>query len=130
MNIEDLVKLKNEIQSIYEKEKHGMAEEKKDILKELNKVDELIQIYQVKDKEYIIMKLERLYMKIVCNLNDDEFNKLSQEERYKIFSKYFPKDWVLKYSLDKKESLLLESICNNEIIPTSFGVQKIISKGE
>lgn len=125
MNIEELKKLKEELNNIYEDEKNNglnttnkkiCENELRDIEKEQFKVDNLIEIYQNHDKDYIIMKLERLYMILVANISENRFNELNENELYEIFDKSFPNEWVYKYSNDEKEQLLLDAIASNKIV--------------
>ncbi len=129
MKIEELVALSEELQALYEKEKKGyengelddfgrdlIDNELKDILKELKKVNSLIKIYKSEDQEYIVMKLERLYMMTLLDLDEPEFSKLSEDETFECFDKFFPDEWVYKYSNDKKEQLLLDAISQNRMI--------------
>ena len=128
MEVEELIKLKKELQQIYEIEEKEynpnnedneiIEEELKDIKKEQIKVDKLIEIYKREDKGYIVMKLERLYMMLVSNLNELEFNSLNEEQMFEIFDNYFPKEWTYKYSIEEKENILLNAICKNRIINT------------
>ena len=128
MNIEELIILKNDLKRIYEQEKinsiginnkETYEKELKDIEKEQIKVDKLIEIYQNQNKNNIIMKLERLYMMLLSNKCEKEFNELNENELFEIFDKYFPDEWVYKYNVLQKEQLLLEAICNNKIIKES-----------
>lgn len=128
MSLEELLKLKEELTQAYESEKNrGLTvsdadsrkvyeEELNSINKELFKVDKLIEIYQSKSKNYIVLKLERLYMMLVSNMGEQAFNALSEDEMFKIFNKLFPDEWVYRLSVEQKEQLLLEAICENRII--------------
>ena len=135
MNIEELIKLKEELNIKYSEEKKEydlteikeekeiLEEELKDILKEITKVDSLIDIYRYPDKRYIVMKLERLYMMLIADLNENQFDELSEDKMFEIFDNFFPDNWEYKYNLEEKEKLLLDAICGNELINT-----KVIKK--
>ena len=125
MDLEELKKLKEELKKVYEEEKSNNNDivnkevyenELKDIEKEQFKVDKMIEIYQNSDKNYIVMKLERLYMMLVSNMSENKFDELSDDDLFDIFDKSFPYEWVYKYSNEEKEQLLLDAISNNRII--------------
>jgi len=127
MSLEELLKLKDELAKIYEAEKMSLTdsksekitrEELNEILKEQYKVDKLIEIYKNPNKniKYIVMKLERLYMLLLSNLNEKKFNALSEDKMFKIFDKFFPNEWVYKITDSQKEQLLLEAISENKMI--------------
>ena len=126
MNVDELIKLSKELNITYEEEKKKydsgnydkeiVKEEIDDISREIDKVNKLIDIYQYDDKNYIVMRLERLYMMMLFNLDEDKFNTLSEEKMYKLFDKSFPNEWVYKYSNEKKEEMLLDAICGNKVI--------------
>ena len=127
MNLNELVELKSELKDIYEEElkkyhtsdlnKNIFEEELKDIKKEISKVDSLINIYQDDaTKDYIVMELERLYMLLISELDKNQFSKLDENEMFEIFDKYFPDEWVLTYTLEQKEKLLLDAICENKTL--------------
>ena len=128
MSLEELLKLKSELAQAYEREKGvGLStkdsnskkvieEELNDIQKEQFKVDKLIEIYQNQSKNYIVLKLERLYMMLVSNLDEKRFNALSEDEMFEIFDKFFPDEWAYRLTVEQKEQLLLEAISANKMI--------------
>ena len=128
MSLEELLKLKSELAQAYEREKGvGLStkdsnskkvieEELNDIQKEQFKVDKLIEIYQSQSKNYIVLKLERLYMMLVSNLDEKRFNALSEDEMFEIFDKFFPDEWAYRLTVEQKEQLLLEAISANKMI--------------
>ena len=129
MDLNELIKLRQELQSIYDNEtaeykKENLDENRKsaflaeldDISTELKKVDELIDIYKSNDKKLIVMKLERLYLRLLSGLDKEKFNSLDEDEMFELFDSNFPVEWVFKYSLDKQEDILLDAICKNKLI--------------
>ena len=120
MNIEELIKLKEELNNLYSEEKksNSSKEELEDIAREITKVDSLIKIYQNNDKDYIVMKLERLYMMNASDIEENKFNTLNEDKIFEIFDRYFPDKWVIDYNLEEKEKYLLDAICTNKLIKT------------
>ena len=129
MDLNELIKLRQELQSIYDNEtaeykkenlddnrKSAFLAELDDISTELKKVDELIDIYKSNDKKLIVMKLERLYLRLLSGLDKEKFNSLDEDEMFELFDSNFPVEWVFKYSLDKQEDILLDAICKNKLI--------------
>ena len=129
MNIEELKKLKEEIQVQYDeekklfdaspnkKEKKIINEELKDISKELLKITKLIEIYQTTQPDVLKeAKLERLYMQLMSGIDENSFNNLDQDKIFELFEKYFPNKWVYIENIHQKEELLLEAICSNQTI--------------
>ena len=129
MNIQELINLRKEIQAKYDEEKkeynsstldvdkENIRDELDDISLELFKVDKLIDIYQNnKEIEFIELKLERLYMQIMSDFDDNKFEALSENELFEIFDKYFPDKWIYIDDVNKKIELLLTAICNNKLI--------------
>ena len=99
-------------------EKERLGNELIDIMNEIDKIESIINIYNSHgdDKEYIVLKLERLYMRLISGINsDEEFNTIEFDKKFKIFDSFFPKEWVLRNDLDK-EQLLLDAIIKNEAI--------------
>ena len=130
MNINKLLTLKSQLADVYNQEQLTLRNsdstnipilegEIRDIVHEQNKVEKLIEIYQSSDKDYIIMKLERLYMMLLLGVTEDEFNKLDEDKIFIIFNKYFPDEWVFVNDSEKKEILLLDAICSNKVINIS-----------
>ena len=124
-----LIELREFLKSIYDKEKaeyifsnlnehdkNVFIEFLKKIFKEKTKVDYIFNVYQKGNKDYIVMKLERLYMMLLYDLNEVQFNSLGDEEMFEIFDKCFPDEWVFIDSLDMKEDLLLDAIRKNKPI--------------
>ena len=129
MNIEELKKLKEEIQAKYDeekkeyeaslnsKEKEIVKEELKDISKELLKTIKLIEIYQTNQPvELKEAKLERLYMQLMSETDEENFNNFDEDKLFEIFEEYFPDEWVNINDVHQKEELLLEAICSNQMI--------------
>ena len=125
MEIKELFKLKEEVLLKYndelkQKDKSGNSnaidEALNQIKKELDKIDELINIYKVDDIEYKVMKLERLYMQIMTEKTKEEFSNLTQEEEFNIFNNVFPKNWSFKVPINQKLEYLEKAICTNKLI--------------
>lgn len=127
MNIEELLKLKDELKIIYDEESKELASSDKknvsliedellDIQREQSKVESLIKIYESDNQDLIVTKLERLYMRIILDISEKEFDALSENKIYDTFSKCFPNEWVFIDDLDKKEQILLDAISNNKIL--------------
>lgn len=127
MDINELLALKAQLASVYNQEQLTLRNsdstnipilegEIRDIVHEQNKVEKLIEICQSSDKDYIIMKLERLYMMLLLGIEEDKFNKLDENEIFRIFDKCFPDEWVFINDLELKEKLLLGAICSNKVI--------------
>ena len=82
MELAELIKIKEQIIEKYNSElrernlsnqKEAFDEELKSIKREIDKVDELIEIYKHQDIEYRVMKLERLYMQITAEMTKEDF---------------------------------------------------------
>ena len=129
MDIEELRKLKEDIQVQYDKEKKLLDassnkkekkiinEELEDISKELLKVTKLIEIYQTNQPDILKeAKLERLYMQLMSGIDENSFKNLDQDKIFELFEKYFPNKWVYIENIHQKEELLLEAICSNQTI--------------
>ena len=129
MNIQELINLRKEIQAKYDEEKkeynsstldvdkENIRDELDDISLELFKVDKLIDIYQNnKEIEFIELKLERLYMQIMSDFDNNKFEALSENELFELFDKYFQDKWIYIVDVNKKIELLLTAICNNKLI--------------
>ena len=131
MNIEELKKLKEEIQVQYDeekklfdaspnkKEKKIINEELKDISKELLKITKLIEIYQTTQPDVLKeAKLERLYMQLMSGIDENSFKALNQDKVFELFERYFPNEWVYIEDIHQKEELLLDAICSNQTVKT------------
>ena len=127
MDINELLALKAQLASVCNQEQENLRnsnsanrqiieDEIREIVHEQNKVEKLIEIYQSSDKDYIVMKLERLYMMLLLGTEEDRFNKLDENEIFRIFDKFFPDEWVFINDLEQKEELLLDAICSNKVI--------------
>lgn len=130
MDINELLNLKEKLTSIHKEEQEKLIndngtnrkiieDEINDIIHEQIKVEKLIEVCQNNDKDYIVMKLERLYMMLLLGVTEDEFNKLDEDKIFIIFNKYFPDEWVFVNDSEKKVSLLLDAICSNKVINIS-----------
>ena len=91
-------------------------EELKYIKKEIDKIDELIDIYTIENTEYRVMRLERLYMQIMTEKNKDDFLNLTPEEEFNIFNNVFPSNWSFEVPIDKKLEYLEKAICTSKMI--------------
>ena len=129
MNVDELKKLKEEIQIQYDKEKKLLStspiekertlieEELNDISRELLKITKLIEIYQTNQPDALKeAKLEMLYMQLMSGIDEENFNTLDQDKLFELFEKCFSNDWVYIEDTHQKEELLLEAICSNKII--------------
>jgi len=138
MNIEELIKLKEEIQTKYDEEKKQydktlvekdkiiISEELKDISYELSKILKLIEIYKTNQPiELIEAKLENLYIQLISEIDDNEFNALDQDKLFELFEKYFPNDWVYINDINQKEGLLLDAICSNQMLKTTANTKSL-----
>lgn len=130
MDINELLALKAQLASVCNQEQENLRnsnsanrqiieDEIREIVHEQNKVAKLIEIYKNNDKDYIIMKLERLYMILLLGITEDKFNKLDENDIFRIFDKYFPDEWIFINDLEQKENLLLDAICSNKVIDIS-----------
>ena len=130
MDINELLNFKKKLASIHKEEQEKLIndngtnrkiieDEINDIIHEQKKVEKLIEAYKNNDKDYIVMKLERLYMMLLLGVTEDEFNKLDEDKIFIIFNKYFPDEWVFVNDSEKKEILLLDAICSNKVINIS-----------
>ena len=125
MNITELKDVKKEILSIYDYErlllnnnepKVLLKDELANIENEIHKIDTMIDIYQHEDMEYIVMRLERLYMQNVMNKTEEEFNKLSDDEIADAYVDFFPQKWAFAIPLDEKLNYLEDAIIDNKMI--------------
>ena len=125
MDVEKLKEVKEEIILQYNNElkqkentndQELIDEELKYIKKEIDKVDELINIYKVEDIEYRVMKLERLYMQIITEKTKEEISNLTPDEEFNIFNNVFPNNWSFAVPIDKKLEYLEQAICTNKMI--------------
>ena len=125
MELEELKKIKEQIIAKYNEElneknssnqKELFDEELKSIKREIDKVDELIEIYKHQNIEYRVMKLERLYMQLITEMSKEEFSRLTEDEEFDIFDELFPDNWPYHFSLENKEEYLKEAICTNKAL--------------
>ena len=127
MDINELLNFKKKLASIHKEEQEKLIndngtnrkiieDEINDIIHEQKKVEKLIEAYKNNDKDYIVMKLERLYMMLLLGTEEDRFNKLDENEIFRIFDKCFSDEWVFINDLELKEELLLDAICSNKVI--------------
>lgn len=125
MELDELKRIKEKIIEQYNKElkerslsnqKDIFDEELKSMKKEIDKVEELIEIYKHQDIEYRVMKLERLYMQIISEMTKEEFSRLTEEKEFDIFDELFPDNWPYHLPLEKKEEYLKEAICTNGVL--------------
>ena len=125
MDVNELKELKKEIMLKYNEDKktrdnNGQSDlinkRLEYIKKEIDKVDSLINIYNVDDIEYRVMKLERLYMRLMNGMTDKEFSSITREEEFKLFNDLFPEKWSFSFSIDEKLKYLEEAISSNRII--------------
>ena len=121
MDVNELKKIKEEMiiqynNELKKKEIGPEYEELKYIKSEIDKVDELIDIYKIEDIEYRVMKLERLYMQIMTEKNKTAFLNLTPEEEFNIFNNVFPSNWSFEVPIDKKLEYLEKAICTSKMI--------------
>ncbi len=103
-------------------------EELKYIKKEIDKIDELIDIYTIENTEYRVMRLERLYMQIMTEKNKDDFLNLTPEEEFNIFNNVFPSNWSFEVPIDKKLEYLEKAICTSKMISQIQSKKIILTK--
>ena len=124
MDINELKEAKEVVVSLYEHEKPDLINKNdsisiaktKNYEKEINKLDQLVSIYEHDDIDYKVMKLERLYMQNISNLTKEEFNNLSMDQKFEIYYNSFPKKWSTTISLEEKLNYLEDAIIDNELI--------------
>ena len=121
MDINELKQIRDDVFTSYEEEKNKfdddvLNDELYFIKKEINKLDELISIYNNDDIEYRVMKLEILYMRNLYDMDEDEFNSLSVDEETDIFMKLFPNKWSYSIPIEDKLKYLEEAIIDNKPI--------------
>ena len=123
MEMDELKKIREHIilkynNELKEKElsdgKELFDEELRYIKKELDKVDELIDIYNNPDIDYRVMRLEILYMQLVSDMSKEDFSKLTVDEEFDIFNANFPNNWSYAFSIEKKLEYLEEAVCSNK----------------
>ena len=124
MDINELKEAKEVVVSLYEHEKPDLINKNdsisiaktKNYEKEINKLDQLVSIYEHDDIDYKVMKLERLYMQNISNLTKEEFNNLSMDQKFEIYYNSFPKKWSTTISLEEKLNYLEDAIIDNDLI--------------
>ena len=124
MDINELKEAKEVVVSLYEHEKPDLVNKNdsisiaktKNYEKEINKLDQLVSIYEHDDIDYKVMKLERLYMQNISNLTKEEFNNLSMDQKFEIYYNSFPKKWSTTISLEEKLNYLEDAIIDNDLI--------------
>ncbi len=124
MDIKELKEAKEVVVSLYEHEKPDLINKNdsisiaktKNYEKEINKLDQLVSIYEHDDIDYKVMKLERLYMQNISNLTKEEFNNLSMDQKFEIYYNSFPKKWSTTISLEEKLNYLEDAIIDNDLI--------------
>ena len=92
-NLNDHLEIKNSLESLNY------------IKKEIYKYDELATVFDNKDIDYRIMKLENLYMQLSYDISKEEIKRLSIESKLEIFENIFPSNWAI--SIPKEEKLEL-----------------------
>ena len=103
-NLNDHLEIKNSLESLNY------------IKKEIYKYDELATVFDNKDIDYRIMKLENLYMQLSYDISKEEFKRLSIESKLEIFENIFPSNWAISIPKEEKLELLLDAITNNQMI--------------
>ena len=103
-NLNDHLEIKNSLESLNY------------IKKEIYKYDELATVFDNKDIDYRIMKLENLYMQLSYDISKEEFKRLSIESKLEIFENIFPSKWDISIPKEEKLELLLDAITNNQMI--------------
>ena len=103
-NLNDHLEIKNSLESLNY------------IKKEIYKYDELATVFDNKDIDYRIMKLENLYMQLSYDISKEEFKHLSIESKLEIFENIFPSNWAISIPKEEKLELLLDAITNNQMI--------------
>ena len=103
-NLNDHLEIKNSLESLNY------------IKKEIYKYDELATVFDNKDIDYRILKLENLYMQLSYDISKEEFKRLSIESKLEIFENIFPSNWAISIPKEEKLELLLDAITNNQMI--------------
>ena len=103
-NLNDHLEIKNSLESLNY------------IKKEIYKYDELATVFDNKDIDYRIMKLENLYMQLSYDISKEEFKHFSIESKLEIFENIFPSNWAISIPKEEKLELLLDAITNNQMI--------------
>ena len=103
-NLNDHLEIKNSLESLNY------------IKKEIYKYDELATVFDNKDIDYRIMKLENLYMQLSYDISKEEFKHLSIESKLEIFENIFPSNWAISIPKEEKLELLLDAITINQMI--------------
>lgn len=125
MNINELQEAKKEALLIYEEEKSQLINNENDdvlkdelsfIEKELNKINSLIEISQSDNIKIKEMRLEKLYMQILTDMTEEEFDNLSVDEETDIFMSLFPEKWSYMVPIDEKINYLENAIIDNNLI--------------
>ncbi len=124
MNINELKETKEYILNLYELEKSKVTDKNdpisiaklKNYEKEINKLNQLINICKRDDLDYQVMKLERLYMQNITDMNEEEFNNLSMDKKFEIYHNSFPNEWIKTISLEEKLNYLEDAIIDNKNI--------------
>lgn len=121
MDINELKQIRDDVFASYVEEKNKLDDDVLNdelyfINKEIKKLDELISIYNNDDIEYRVMKLEKLYMRNLYDMDEDEFNSLSVNEETDIFMKLFPNKWSYSVPIEDKMKYLEEAIIDNKPI--------------
>ncbi len=129
LNLQELINLREEIQSIYNREKEDyvknqkaaeksvISEELSDIAFELEKVNKLIDIFQNNTYEELIeVKLERLYIQMQTTYSAEELDNMNEDKLFEVYDNLFPNEWVYKLDIQQKIALLLTAICDNKMI--------------
>lgn len=129
MDIEELLRIRNEIENTYNQELEKAKkspnsiiyeDELKDIKRELDKIDIIKDLYSnpksSANKRFKLMKLENLYIWVMSYKTKEEYLNMSEEEKSEIFHNNIPDGWTYdeaKYSIDKKIEDLEIAICKN-----------------
>ena len=129
MDIEELLRIRNEIENTYNQELEKAKkspnsiiyeDELKDIKRELDKIDIIKDLYSnpksSANKRFKLMKLENLYIWVMSYKTKEEYLNMSEEERFEVFHNNIPDGWTYdeaKYSIDKKIEDLEIAICKN-----------------
>lgn len=129
MDIEELLRIRKEIENTYNQELEKAKkspnsiiyeDELKDIKRELDKITSIQDLYSnpksSKNKKFKLMKLENLYIWVMSNKTKEEYLNMSDEESFEVFHNNIPDGWTYdeaKYSIDKKIEDLEIAICKN-----------------
>ena len=129
MDIEEIIRIRNEIENTYNQELEKAKkspnsiiyeDELKDIKRELDKIDIIKDLYSnpksSANKSFKLMKLENLYIWVMSNKTKEEYLNMSEEERFEVFHNNIPDGWTYdeaEYSIDKKIEDLEIAICKN-----------------